>query len=268
MSDIALLSETKGDVECPTTTTTSPTLLNITKIVNLDHYKGDTLEDRVDNLIQSHGVVIFSKSFCPFCLDVKDFLSQTIGVKGIYTIEINELDKQGTAIHKHIKATTGHATFPAVFIQGKFVGGCDTVKGLHAQDKLMELMDDLVLRSRVQGAQQLDTATFVTTERGQAMNAPFWFPNVVNNYVVRLVGVLVFALCMESIIFRDEAWGQWLAAGLLVDFTIRCFVGSGLSPLGMLATVVAAPFVPEYKPGPPKQFAASVGVMFTLAATW
>ena len=238
----------------------------VTPVSDLVDFEGDTLEDQVGNLIQSKEIVVFCKKSCPFCLDVVDFLTQTIGVR-IHTVNIDEIS-DGASIYKHIKAITGHKTVPAVFIKGKFVGGCDTVKSLHAKDELSDLVGDLVIKSRVHGAEQLDTAQLVPRDRGEAMNPPLWFPNTINNYVVRIVGVLICGLCIVSIIFREDDWGQWISAGLLVDFSIRASVGSALSPLGMIATVLVAPFEPQFKPGPPKQFAAGVGVVFTLAATW
>mmetsp|Transcript_3589 Transcript_3589/g.7244 ORF Transcript_3589/g.7244 Transcript_3589/m.7244 type:complete len:623 (-) Transcript_3589:1059-2927(-) len=236
------------------------------KITNLDKFPAETLEEKVDSLIEAHSILMLSNTSCPFCIDVKDFLTQTIGVR-IYSVEIDEIP-DGATIHKHIKAKTNHHTVPAVFIKGKFVGDCDTVKSLHAKDELVDLVDDLIVHSRLQGTGQLDTTQVAPPDRGEAMNPIFWFPNTVNNYVVRLVGVEVLTLCIVSIIFREENWGQWLSSGLLVDFAIRTTIGSGLSPPGMIAAVLVAGFEPDFKPGPPKQFAACVGVVFTLTSTW
>jgi Domain of unknown function (DUF4395) len=57
------------------------------------------------------------------------------------------------------------------------------------------------------------------------------------------------------------------AVALLIDFGIRMTVGSFLSPLGMIATLCTSPFEPNFRPGPPKQFAAFCGVFFSLVAT-
>ena len=234
-------------------------------VTDLSPYPGETLEEQIDSFINSHGIVLFSKTFCPFCLDVKDFLSVRTGVP-VYSIEINS-HPDGQNIYKYIKAKTNHPTVPAVFIQGKFIGGCDDVKTLAAKDELEELLGDLIIHPRTEGCDQLDTAKFVTRDRSDAVHPPFWFPNVVNNYVVRLTSVEILAVSIVSIIFRDDLWGKWLSAFMLADFTLRTLVGAGMSPLGMIAVVAAAPFKPQFRPGPPKQFAASVGVLFTLVCT-
>jgi glutaredoxin 3 len=236
---------------------------NITVISNLDEYDGDTLEKKVEAVIQKHGVVVFSKTWCPFSLDVKDFLGSQMGVR-VYAIEIDE-HPEGAKIHNYIKAKTNYNTVPVVFIKGKFIGGCDNVKALHEKGELeRETLVGLIHRQRSMDTDKLETSKLVPVERSTAVNPPFWFPNTVNNYVVRLTGLQVFVLSALSAIFFTELWGRYLSVGLLVDFGIRLVAGSSVSPLGMIATVASSPFKPQFKPGPPKQFAAFCGVFFSL----
>jgi hypothetical protein len=77
----------------------------------------------------------------------------------------------------------------------------------------------------------------------------------------------VFFLCVISIIFHQEVWGAWISAFLLIDFLTRMMVGSSLSVLGMVGTLISSPFQPQFRPGPPKQFASFCGVCFSLVAT-
>jgi glutaredoxin 3 len=229
-------------------------------VTNLSEFvAGASLEDRIDSLIESKGVVMFGKNACPFCLDVKDLLGSQIGVP-VYVVEINE-HSDGAQIFKYVKEKTGHSTVPIIFIKGEFIGGCDELKALHAKDKLIGKLDGLIGKKHAQGGSSLETAELIPMKRGTARNPPFWFPNVVNNYVVRLTGFQVFVMSILSAVFYDELWGQYLAVGLLVDFVLRMVAGSSVSPLGMIATVVSSPFKPEFRPGPPKQFAACCGVM-------
>lgn len=237
----------------------------VTVVADLSPYPGSSLEEQIESFIHSHGIVVFSKTFCPFCLDVKDFLSVRTGVP-VYSIEVNG-HPDGSAIHKYIKAKTNQSTVPVVFIQGSFVGGCDDVKALAAKDELEDLLGDLILHPRTEGCHRLETAKLVPRHRSDAIHPPFWFPNVVNNYVVRLTSLEILILSILSIIFRDEPWGKWLSAFMLADFTLRFLAGASISPLGMIAAVVVSPWKPQFRPGPPKQFAASVGVIFTAVST-
>lgn len=99
------------------------------------------------------------------------------------------------------------------------------------------------------------------------MNPPFWFPNTVNNNVVRVTGVQVCILSAISAGFHWKLWARYLAVGILADFTLRLFAGSPVSPLGMIATFVTSPWKPDFRPGPPKQFASFCGLFFSLLGT-
>lgn len=112
----------------------------------------------------------------------------------------------------------------------------------------------------------LDTAKLVTPPRGKAVHALFWFPPTVNDYVVRVVGCQVFSLSVISAVFHEEEIAKWIAVFILIDFVTRFTVGSSLSVLGMIATVLTAHWKPSFKPGPPKQFASFCGVMFSTVS--
>ena len=131
-----------------------------------------------------------------------------------------------------------------------------SVQALQARGELDELIADLIVRD----------PTEERKSRGEAIQPLFWFPNTVNNNVVRLVGVQVFFCCIIGIIFRDDEWIHWFATGLMLDYVARLILGSFASPIGMIATLLSSPFTPVIKPGPPKQFAAFCGVCFTLPA--
>jgi hypothetical protein len=126
---------------------------------------------------------------------------------------------------------------------------------------------DLMRHETTKDTDQLETAHLITGYRSTARNPLFWFPNTVNNRVVRLTGLQVFVISLISCIFHQELWARYLAVFLVVDFMIRMTVGSFLSPLGMIASFVASFFEPNFKPGPPKQFAAFCGVFFSTMAT-
>jgi len=81
----------------------------------------------VDKEIKDHPVMIFSKSFCPYCDKVKA-LFKSIGVE--YTAM--ELDKRndGNEIQNELKNKTGATTVPRVFIAGEHIGGCDDTHAL------------------------------------------------------------------------------------------------------------------------------------------
>ncbi|GAA0186098.1 oxidoreductase [Lithospermum erythrorhizon] len=88
-------------------------------------------------IVSSNPVVVFSKTHCPYCVRVKELLSQlNAAFKAI------ELDKEsdGGDIQAALAEWTGQRTVPNVFIGGKHIGGCDTTIQKHQQGELVPLL--------------------------------------------------------------------------------------------------------------------------------
>lgn len=92
----------------------------------------------------------------------------------------------------------------------------------------------------------------------------FWFPEVVDNNVVRLTGVQVVVINILAIIWRKHTWTHYMILGLALDNLGRLVFGTGPSPLGQLARCVAVPLKPNFKPGIPKQFAIACGLTMSV----
>src|SRR3954468_14129017 len=92
----------------------------------------------------------------------------------------------------------------------------------------------------------------------------FSFPNPVNEKAARVVAGVVMVVALITLL----ASAYWLLIPLAYGFWARVLTGPTLSPLGQLATRVAAPCLgdPKYVPGPPKRFAQGVGAGFTTGA--
>ncbi len=247
----------------PTTGTEQEGVIAITDI---EAYPGADRRAKIDALLDLHSVVVISKSNCVFCRDVKDLLINQIGVT-VHVVDINNLQPDGGKIFAYIKNKTGKSTVPQVFVRGEFMGGCDDVKALHHKGKLEQKLQGLVIKSRAAGADKLEIAHLIPPKRGMAMNPLFWFPNVVNNHVIRVVGFQVCCLSVVCAVFREEEWAHWLTVFVLLDFCLRLIAGASASPLGMIATFLTSPFRPLFRPGPPKQFASLCGVMFSGLGT-
>lgn len=82
-----------ADVEVASVPGTSPQegpkdLANVTVVEDLSVYPGTTTEEKVDSFIEQHAVVVISKTWCPFCIDVKDLFGNVLGVQ-VHSIETN-----------------------------------------------------------------------------------------------------------------------------------------------------------------------------------
>ena len=97
------------------------------------------------------------------------------------------------------------------------------------------------------------------------MKTLFSFPNPVNDYAARMVALFVVALALAFQITGNDYILIFLAYG----FAARTLTGPSLSPIGQLVTRLLIPLlrIPN-KPvaGPPKRFAQSIGLGFSIAA--
>jgi glutaredoxin 3 len=93
--------------------------------------------DFVNSEIGSTDVVVFSKTFCPFCKATKSLMEDLkIDAK---IIELDEIDN-GAAIQDALKDLTGQRTVPNVFIKGQHLGGNDVTQAAAKSGKLQKLL--------------------------------------------------------------------------------------------------------------------------------
>ncbi|KAJ5861240.1 uncharacterized protein N7529_008550 [Penicillium soppii] len=75
---------------------------------------------KVQKIINDNGVVVFSKSKCPYCNETKSTL-RSLDTE----FQILELDqmKDGSDIQDALQEITKQRTVPNIFINGKHIGG-------------------------------------------------------------------------------------------------------------------------------------------------
>jgi len=97
-----------------------------------------SLEEIVEKAISGNKVMMFSKSYCPFCDKAKNALKE-LGVD----FEVMELDKMadGGKIQDIMYNKTGARSVPRVFVQGKFVGGGDKTVAMKRSGELLKLIN-------------------------------------------------------------------------------------------------------------------------------
>lgn len=79
-------------------------------------------------------VVIYTFSTCPYCIKAKELLKN----KEVDFTEIditNQRDKLN-----ELKEKTNCSTVPQIFINDKFIGGCDDIITLHKEGSLDEIL--------------------------------------------------------------------------------------------------------------------------------
>lgn len=94
-------------------------------------------EDFTKNEISNNSVIVFSKSYCPYCTKTKE-LFQSLKVNA----KIYELDtmNNGDDIQLALQEMTGQRTVPNVFISGKHIGGNDKTQEANSNGTLQTLL--------------------------------------------------------------------------------------------------------------------------------
>ena len=82
--------------------------------------------------------MVFSKSYCPYCTEVKEKL-QVYGTSKV--VELDLIGAEGSEMQKSLQALTSQSTVPNVFINGIHVGGCDDTTRKIRDGTLQRLLD-------------------------------------------------------------------------------------------------------------------------------
>lgn len=80
-------------------------------------------------------VVIYTKSWCPYCAAAKDLLKQ----KGVAFVE-HEITGKADLRDEMIRRSGGRATVPQIFVGDTHVGGCDDLHALDSKGGLDSLL--------------------------------------------------------------------------------------------------------------------------------
>ncbi|RKP27891.1 thioredoxin-like protein [Syncephalis pseudoplumigaleata] len=91
----------------------------------------------VQRAIHGNKVVIFSKTWCPYCHRAKAILQEAR--EPALAIELNK-EERGADIQAYLAHTTGQSTVPNIFIGGKHVGGCSDLEDLESSGQLQALL--------------------------------------------------------------------------------------------------------------------------------
>jgi len=80
-------------------------------------------------------VVIYTKSWCPYCSAAKDLLQR----KGVAFQEI-EITGRSDLRDEMVERAAGRTTVPQIFIGERHVGGCDDLYALDSRGELDALL--------------------------------------------------------------------------------------------------------------------------------
>ena len=98
------------------------------------------MKDFVNTEVSANDVVIFSKSYCPYCMATKK-LFQNSEFKGV-SVAVHELDRRadGDSIQATLLDLTGQRTVPSVWVKGTFLGGNSDTQSAYGSGQLKTML--------------------------------------------------------------------------------------------------------------------------------
>ncbi|HEY1372817.1 MAG TPA: Grx4 family monothiol glutaredoxin [Candidatus Binatia bacterium] len=99
----------------------------------------DDVQKKIDEKVKNNKVMLFMKGSpqAPMC----GFSAHTVEILQSYGYPFETADVLAdAAVREGIKRYTNWPTIPQVFIDGKFVGGCDIVHELHERGELEPML--------------------------------------------------------------------------------------------------------------------------------
>lgn len=200
------------------------------------------------------GLTVYVSEYCPFCARVKKLFA-SIGVAPTYIDITNEANKSA-----YVEAAKAYEydSVPMVIYKDRLLGGCDSMCVALETGLLPRLLDLPSLHAVVRPG-----------EARPDLVSPglFAFPPLVNIITVRGTSFLTMVISIILIVWRDEPWAWWVTFGMTVDFLARLMFGGTASVLGSVSNLFFFWKEEELVPGPPKQFAAAVGLLIYGLAT-
>lgn len=106
----------------------------------------EQLKQRIEDILGSHKIVLFmkgTKSFpqCGFSATVVEVLKR-VGAD-FHTVNI----LQDAELRQGMKDYASWPTFPQLYVEGRFVGGCDIVRDMYEGGELQPIVDKALGRA-------------------------------------------------------------------------------------------------------------------------
>jgi len=105
-----------------------------------------TTSDCIELVVSKHPVVVFSKSYCPFCRRALEVLRSYSEFVEPLVFDLTEIEDSAAkmtgkrTIQETLQMMTGRRTVPNVFVGGKSIGGGDETTMLHMSGELNDLL--------------------------------------------------------------------------------------------------------------------------------
>jgi len=99
-----------------------------------------TPKEIVDNAVDGNTVVVFSKSWCPYCKRAKALLATEYPEVQPVILELDERE-DGDALQEYLLEKTGQRSVPSIFIKQQHIGGSDDLAARHGKGEIRSLLN-------------------------------------------------------------------------------------------------------------------------------
>ena len=103
-----------------------------------DEDEAKTLE-KASELADSDRIVVFSKTYCPYCKALKNLIAEKFSKEHVDIVELDTHPK-GAEIQAMLAKKTGQRTVPNLFVKGKHVGGWSEASDAYQKGDLHKLL--------------------------------------------------------------------------------------------------------------------------------
>jgi len=86
---------------------------------------------KIGNLIAKYHTFMVTKKVCPFCVEAKRIFKEH-GVEPHIIEYESTKSSEMEQIMSELSKDYNHSSFPAIFYEDKFIGGCDKLKDFYA----------------------------------------------------------------------------------------------------------------------------------------
>ncbi|KAF9235384.1 thioredoxin-like protein [Melanogaster broomeanus] len=87
------------------------------------------VEKFVNDKVKSHKIVVFSKTYCPYCTATKNYFASNYPNEEVEVVELNNRNDE-SAIQDYLLQKTGGRSVPRTFINGTSIGGNSDLQGM------------------------------------------------------------------------------------------------------------------------------------------
>ncbi|KAI0257061.1 thioredoxin-like protein [Lactifluus subvellereus] len=92
------------------------------------------------NAIEQNTVVVFSKSWCPYCKKAKRLLATEYSGTEVTVLELDERE-DGGALQDYLQEKTGQRSVPNIFVKQQHIGGSDVLEARHSKGEIRSLLN-------------------------------------------------------------------------------------------------------------------------------